>query len=112
MENEVTDHKRKVSRISRRADKNTISTSSCKDPDKDMTAIDMYSADKKNFEDDLIFMLVLESKKRIMTCSEKTVMEKLLDGYKIQDIADELDVSKQYIYNVRQRIRKKLKNII
>lgn len=108
MENEVRTYIRKENADFRASDKTRVNLSVCYTDEEESNGMEEIFADEKNFENEIIFKLVIRDKMRIMTNVEKEVTQKCLDGYTIREISREANCHSQNIYQVRKRLQKKL----
>lgn len=110
MHNEVDYEIRKKNTIKRETEKLSISENKKDQFGNDSSIFDFISAEN-NFEKDVITRLVFFGKNSILNSREKQISKKILDGYDVNDISEQMDVSTQYVYKVKKNIRNKLKNI-
>lgn len=108
MENEVRTYIRKENADFRVSDKTSIRLSVCYTDEGESNGMEEMFADEKDFEDEIIFKLVIRDIMRSMTNVEKEVTRKCLDGYTIREISREANCHSQNIYQVRKRLQKKL----
>ena len=110
MRNEVDDEIRKKNAIKRETEKLSISEYKKDQFGKDSSIFDLISTEK-NFEKDVITRLVFFGKNSILNSREKQIAKKILEGYSVNDISEQMEVSKQYVHKVKKNIKNKLKNI-
>lgn len=108
MENEVRSHIRTENAMQRETDKTKINMSVCVNDEDENNGIEDFFADKKNFEEEIIFNVIIQDTMRTMTKSEQKVVRKCLQGYTIREISREAGCREQNLYHVRKRLQKKL----
>lgn len=109
MDNEVKGYLREQNSEFRKTQK--MSVSMFIETEDDGSQLEVDFCDKKIFENDSIFDLVIKDKLRTLTLQEQVVVNKFLDGYTPREIADELGYTTQNIYQIKKQLQNKFLDI-
>lgn len=111
MNNEVTNVRRKRAR--NEIESTMISYDIELSNGEDVTLLDTLPGDNKNSEKNYLFKLQISEAIRKMNRDEKKITMRIIQGYTIREISEEMDISHQRVHQIlKQNIKNKISKYI
>lgn len=110
MEREVLKSMRSNRQEKRKTNQNNIPIT--EDKNGENFCVGNSQSNQNHFEDYVLTKHTLEGKMQVLSQSEKMVLDNMMLGFSIKEIAEMRECSPQYIHRVKRNIREKLEDIL